>query len=285
MSYRKKHLKSKIHRIKPRRSIFKTPWFWMGLFFLIIIFSILYLVVFYSGVQVENIVISGNHKISSKEIEGLVLNNINNKILQFGEMNINSKSIFLVNNNKLSTEILNKFSTIEIVTINRKLPKTLFLNIQERSPVAVFCPSQDRQNCYPIDSNGIIFDPIDSTLKELPVIVQIIDQTSLPVGERVVEQNIMNLFINVRNNLENKFQIGVKEMLIVSLARINIETDDGWKIYFDLISNSNVDAQILKLRLLIENEVPESERSNLKYIDLRPKGRAIVCNNQTCGNY
>ena len=115
MSYRKKHIKNKIHRIKPKKSIFKKLWFWIVFLVLLIILSVLYLVFFYSGFQLKNIVISGNQKVSNKDIESLVFNDVNNKILGI----IDYKSIFLINNDKINKDILEKFPVIEKITINK----------------------------------------------------------------------------------------------------------------------------------------------------------------------
>jgi len=65
MSYRKKHIKGKIHRIKPKKSIFRMMWFWITVLVLIVIFSISYFLIFYQGIQVNNITISGNQKVAT----------------------------------------------------------------------------------------------------------------------------------------------------------------------------------------------------------------------------
>ena len=72
MSYRKVHVKSKVNRIKPKKSIFKNRWFWLVILFLVLIFLCVYFFLFCSGVQVKNIIISGNQKIQNQDIENLV---------------------------------------------------------------------------------------------------------------------------------------------------------------------------------------------------------------------
>ena len=68
MSYRKKHIKNKIHKIKPKKPVLKTPIFWIFILFLIAVFTALYFVLFYSGFQVENIIISGNVKLEGEKM-------------------------------------------------------------------------------------------------------------------------------------------------------------------------------------------------------------------------
>ena len=50
-----------------------------------------------------------------------IFNDVNNKILGI----IDYKSIFLINNDKINKDILEKFPVIEKITINKKLPQTL----------------------------------------------------------------------------------------------------------------------------------------------------------------
>ena len=81
MSYRKKHVKNKIHKIKPKKSIFKRRWFRITLLSLLIVSSVLYFLLFYSGIQVKNIIILGNQKVTAGDIKNLISGEVNNKIL------------------------------------------------------------------------------------------------------------------------------------------------------------------------------------------------------------
>jgi len=309
VSYRKKHIKSKINKIKPKKSILRRLWFWIVLLSLLIILFVFYFFLFYSGVQVKNILISGNQKVESKDIENLISDNINNKILGIGSWGINSKSIFLIHSDKLSRKILNKFPIIKSVKIDKKFMQTLVFEINERVPIAIFCPSLDKTDsekggCYFMDDSGIIFEPLyvmpqnmtivrsrlspngevaDSRFGLLAESEQTIDVAQIFAGERVVQQNIMDLLSKIKKNLKDDFQINIEEALVTSPLRLNVNTNENWQIYFNLDTSPDINSQLTKLNLLLSGGITANERKNLQYIDLRYKDRAIICDNKTCG--
>jgi len=277
MSYRRQNLKHKIDRIKPKWPFFKKWWFWCVVLFFLTGITISYLGLFYSGVQVENIVILGNKKIPTKEIENIVLDSINKNI---------SKSIFLVDKNKLRQNVLNKFSEIERVDVRKRLMQNIDIEVIERTPVAIFCWSavKTAQECFLIDSGGIIFGKPEAFVDKLPIIWGLAINSQVIPGAKMIKEEAMDLFLKVKDSLKNNFQINLTKMTIAGSDRINIETDEEWKIYFDLGARSDTNSQILKLNLLLGGDFSAGKRSGLRYIDLRPKERAIVCDNQECEN-
>ena len=292
-SYRKKHIKGKIHRIKhprnARKSIFIRPWFWIIILFLAISASVFYFFLFYSGIQVKNIIISGNQKIASKDIENLISDNINNKILSirapFGSWNLDSKSIFLIDNDRIEKDILQKFPVIEKVEINKHFPQNLILNVTERKSFGAYC--QNNNQCFSIDQNGIIFEQLSVIPDHFVIVRQIFEDKQVFTGEEVVAQNIINVIYQIEKNLKDNFQIDLKEALITSPIRLDVKTSENWKIYFDLDVSSDINLQLTKLNLLLNGGIPAEpggySRKNLRYINLIPKDRAIICDNKICG--
>lgn len=278
MPYRKRHIKSKIHKIRLQKSIFKMPIFWILNLVVVIVLSVLYFLIFFSGFQVENIIISGNEKIPSKNIEKLAYANINKKIIGIGKLNLMSKSIFLVNSQKLQQEILSRFPVAEAVAVEKKLPQTISLKITEKKPVAIFCSSagseQASAKCFFIDKNGVIFEELQSLAQrqDMPIITQTLNSNDIFTGESVVDRNVISAISKIEKNLKDNFQIDIKEALVSNPLRLDIKTNENWQIYFDLNSDTNL--QIIKLNSLLKNEISQTSRASLQYIDLRFKDRA-----------
>lgn len=281
MSYRKKHVKNKISRIKPRKSIFKRLWFWVLILILLIICSALYFFLFYSGLQVNNIVISGNEKVKTQDLQELVLNNANTGLINIWHIKIVSRSIFLVDTAKLNKEILEKFPVIEKITIDKNLPQTLTLGVVERKPLGVYCNNQEQ--CFLIDQNGIVFEPISITPEGATIVRQTSDNNQIFTGEEAVAQNIITAISKIKKTLNDNFQINVTDALVSSPLRLNIKTSENWQIYFDLSPDSDINSQLTKLNLLLTSEISQENRKNLRYINLIPKDRGIICDNSTCG--
>ena len=98
-------------------------WFWIIILLIIIITLVFYFVFLYSGIQVKNITISGNQKVASEDIKNFVLKDINNKILYV----IDCKDIFLVNDDKITKDILKNFPDNDQVNQRQLKPRRLQL--------------------------------------------------------------------------------------------------------------------------------------------------------------
>jgi len=253
-------------------------------FFAVLFFSLfIYLVLFYSGVQVKNIFVFGNQDIASKDITDLIYPSVSRKILAVGNWEVSSRSIFFVDSKKLVQEILYKFPSVTSAKISKQFPQTLDIEILERTPVGIFC--QNLNDCFMIDRNGIIFKKIspDFSNNQYLVLKKPDSVKESSIGENVISGNNMNYVMKVQKDLEDNCQTNIKEALIFASQKLDIGTDQGWRIYFDLGPNADLDSQILKLNRLLSGEISPDKRSNLKYIDLRPKDRAIICDNKLCG--
>ncbi len=272
MSYRKKHIKSSVRKIKPKRSILRNRWFWFGVLVLIIVLTAGYFLFFYSGVQVKDIVISGNQKITNENIVNLVLGNINSKF---------SRSIFLVNSDDLEKKLLDKFPEIKNIKVSKEFFHTITVSVAERAPVAVFCPLTGKIGCYFMDADGIIFESADEFPQDIVVVRQVAGTGQVSGGSNVIDKNIIDSILKIEKNLKDNFQINLKEALVKSLVRLDVDTSENWEIYFD--TSSDIDLQITKLNLLLSSEISDEKRNNLRYINLIPKSKAIICDNPTCG--
>jgi len=273
MSYRKKHIKNKIHRIMPRKSLLKRRWFWILLVFFLIIAAVFYFVLFYPGFQVKNIMIFGNEKLKTQDLHNFVRNN-------------SSKRIFLVSKNKLEKDILQNFPAVEKISIIKNFPRTLVLEVSEKKAAAVYCPLADGDGaeCFFIDKNGVAFEPSPPISDSLAVVEQEVKSGQIFAGEQVAADSIIKAVFEIQKSFKDNFNIDLVKALITSPVRLNIKTNEGWEVYFDLSSGSDINLQLTKLSLILKDEISQTSRKNLKYIDLRPKDRAIICDSGVCGN-
>jgi len=268
MSYRKRHLKNKIHKIRPKKSIFKKPAFWFLLLFLILASTAVYFLLFYQKFQVKNIIISGNEKAGSQEIENIVLNETNKKIISFLNFNIKSRSFFLADAKNIKKQILDSFPMAENVKVNKNFPESIIVEVKERSPFAVFY-SQNNDDRFYIDENGVVFEQLQEFGQDMLAVRQLTNSGSIFLGKKAVEKNIMEAVLKIKKSLNEKFKIDIKEADISKSMRLDVKTGENWQIYFDLNKNSDIDLQITKLNLLLASEISLKERENLEYIDLR----------------
>lgn len=274
-SYRKKHVKNKIYKIKPKKSIFKKLWFWLLVLVLVLVLLSSYLLLFYQGLQVESIFISGNQKVKTYDLEEIISGKINIKLIDLGFLKLSTKSILLINPKKINQEILVQFPVIKTISINKKYPKTLMLSINERKPIGVYCAGDTTEEYFLIDEDGIIFEKLDLMPDNTTIVRQTFKSGNVFTGKEVVSSNVIRAITEIQKNLKDNFQIDLKEVFVVSPLRMNVTINEGWQIYFSLDPDSNINTQLVKLNLLLSGEIPLENRKNLEYIDLRFKDRAF----------
>jgi cell division septal protein FtsQ len=273
-SYRKKHVRHKLHKIKPKKPLVKSKLFWFLILTTLLFLIITYFLFFFAGLQVSSATVSGNKKIESDKLEDFVLSASNTKLVDFGFLKLNTKNILLENTSRISNEIITQFPRIETATVRKVFPKALAVDIVEREPIGTYCQN-DVSECFLLDQNGVVFEPISNYAEISTSIKQVSNNNHIYLGQQVMERNIAMTIYKVQKNLQDNFQINLKEAFITSPLRMDVITSENWEIYFNMDSEYSIDSQLLKLDLLLKGEITEDIRPTLQYIDLRFKDRAF----------
>jgi cell division septal protein FtsQ len=248
----KKHSFRKPHRIKKKKSIFKSQLFWFGVLILIIGSGIFYLIIFSPWFQITEIQIERNREISVQKIKKVIQPLIEHQIGFW-----NTRSVFLANFKEINNILLKEFSDIAQIELKRKLPETLIVIIEERNPVAVFYHQNKR---FLIDKEGIAFREIGEEQK-----ANLLKIESL-IGQQALKKELVEQITEIERELKQK-EIPITEAIIVSTERLNIKTLEGWEIYFNL--KDDISKQIFNLEVVIRERISPERRKNLQYIDLR----------------
>ena len=248
----------KPYKIKRKKSILKSKFFWFGILILFAFTGIFYLVCFYSFFQIEKFVVSGEEEVTKQEIKIIVEQGIEKKLL-FWE----TRSIFLVNLDKIRENILNNFSQIDEVEIKKGFPDTLNLLVIERKEIGIFCANE---KCFLLDRKGIAFEQA----LEIPELIKIqntaIDK-ELKLGEKAVEEQLLSKILQAVVKLKKDLKISLEEVLIINKQRLNIKTSENWEIYLN--PEQDINWQLLKLSSVLEQEIPLEKRKDLEHIDVR----------------
>jgi len=249
------------HKVKKKKPILKNLYFWLIILLILFISVLFYLGVFWDKIQIKEIRISGNYKVDGDKIIKIVFEDTTREVF-FKD----TRSILLFKKNEIKDEILKLFPEIEEVKISRKLPDVLVIEIKEREPFAVFC---QLGNCFFIDKNGVIFRKYENEeeLQDKPVVRFFGNIDNIFLGKKIIEKDFFDIILIIEKNLRNDFQINITEMTTDSDKRLNIKTNEGWEAYFNLKEDMNL--QVLKLTLLLKEEISLEQRTKLEYIDLR----------------
>ena len=248
----------KPHQYKRKKPIFRKRFFWLGTLTLFVVGALSYFLFFSSIFQIEKIIVSGEEKIAKEDIELLAERRLENKVLF-----LKTKSIFSVNLGQIRQDILNVFPQIAEIEISRGFFDAINILVIERVGLATWCVED---NCFLLDNEGVIFEEVHGE----PDLLKIVDKQnldSLVLGQKVIEDEKLNQIFEVRSRLAESIKIFIKEVAIISEERLNVQTPEGWEIYFNL--KGEIDWQITELALVLEKQISPERRGELEYIDLR----------------
>jgi len=248
----------KPYRLKKKKSILKSRFFWLTILILIIIGTIFYFLIFSSVFQIKEIKISGNQKVSNENLQEKISPQLTKNFWRFS-----SRSIFLTNLSEIKENLFKDFPQIAEINLKRKFPNSLILEIEERRPEAIWCSNN---LCFFVDKEGIIFEEIS----EIPlnnIEIKELREKKLELGEKVLEKEILDSIKTIETKLKENLKINIEEFIISSEERLNVKIKENWEIYFNL--RKDINWQITELGLILEKEIPLERRGDLEYIDLR----------------
>jgi len=238
------------YRIK-RKPLFKRAGFWLFLLISAVTLGLFYFVFFSSFFQIRAIGISGLKKTDPKRIESL---------LQAG---LERKNIFLVNLKEIKKGVLEEFPRVEQIKIKRRLPDKISVEIEERRPVAVFCSSEQENDCFLIDREGIAFDRPEGNFLLIKIIGK---KENLSFGKMAVEKKYLDKILEIQREMEQKQGIKVSSFNLLA-KKIVVQTLEGWQVFFD--PAGDISEQIFNLSVLLKTKLLPENRHSLRYIDLR----------------
>lgn len=268
MSHKKRYIKN---RVKKRKR-----WFWILVLAILFISVFIYFFVFSPGFQVDSVVIYGNHKTRADEIRRAIFSGVTINLIELGTLKISSKSVFLVNKKDVEKRILQELPVVESITVQKKLPQELVVNIIERESIGIYCGKIDlMEQCFIFDKNGILFENAHLLEDSLPIVRKSnADQDHPELGQKILSEDVTSAFLKICNSFKSIPNIEALEAETPNPDRLNVLTNEGWQIYFGLGEEDSIDNQLIKLQLLLSEEISTEARKTLQYIDLRFEDRA-----------
>lgn len=248
----------KPYRVKRKKPILRRYFFRLGVLFFIFAVVLFYFLFFSEIFQVQKIIVTGEETVAKDSLKSLVEEKLENKILFF-----KTKSIFLIDVQDIRKDILDKFPQIIEVEISRGFFDALNIAVIERLALAVWC--QD-EGCFLLDNRGVIFEKAPPEID----LIKIIDKQYIgpfALGEKVIEEELLSRIFGIESKLMGNLKISITEVSIISNERLDAETSEDWKIFFNL--QGDLDWQITELGLVLVKQIPLERRRGLEYIDLR----------------
>ena len=248
-----------LRRRKKRRRKKNFRW---KIFFLIsssifFLFVVPYLLFLSPLFWVKKVEVFSNQKALSNKVSVFIRGHLEKKAVM-----LSSQSIFLLKKKAIEKLVLENFPEISSIKIKREIPNVLAAEIKERKPAAILLFSQ---SFFLLDENGIPFKK-SAGKGGLPLLEITTLKGEPPLGKEIISPKVLSSILEFEKGLKS---LGVEggKFSLVSPERVNFKAKDGWKIYFNPLSD--ISWQLTKLRALFSQYLPPKERKKLDYIELR----------------
>lgn len=171
--------------------------------------------------------------------------------------------------------VLERYPKLEVVSIVKKFPHTLQMEIQEKSYQVLWCSKED---CFLVNKEGVTEDAhiFFQYPEEQGRAIRIQDQAGLSVqtGAQVLEEQDRRFMYDFAENftLRTGLEVeGALERPNVYAREIRVRTTKGFSLFFN--THLSLEESLNTLMLVLTKEIPEGEWGQIDYIDLRTENR------------
>lgn len=263
-----RRLKGKKKRVIRRRkkSIFTNFYFSFSVFASIIVLSTVGFFLFSPRFQIQELSVSGNKDISTEELKGIAEKGMKTSFSFMG-FDISTASIFLSGNKGVDT-LMKTFPEIEKVSVKKNFPNGLSLEIVEKTPFAVWTDFFDASKCYLVDAKGSFIKNYNSE-EEYSSLIKINQREKI---KDLDKKKALDSFSLIGKELNSNSIVA--SSFDVYEEKVSVKSNIGCSIIFNI--NEDLDWQIEKLGIVLNNSKYSSNLNKLEYIDLRFGNQAII---------
>lgn len=286
--FRKKNRGTQAKLLKPRRNrMFRalrreeisagerkfSVWnFFYGTLWVLFAGAALWVVFFSSLLRIGRTEVSGAETVSKRDIERVVSEFSAGAI--FGAPR-NTLAIAFARRHALERKLRERFPIFRSVRISFVFPETIRVSVEERTLTMILCSGGP---CFLVDERGMAFDGADVPEASFDVsrMLAVVDQSGKPVSFQapVLSEGFLETFSSIRERLFTESDVTTSSSGTTPSClsdEIRLRTTEGWELR--LSSTVPIERTFLALRLLFEKTLPESDRKNLEYVDLRTENR------------
>ncbi len=187
--------------------------------------------------------------------------------------NLEGKKIFFLDTKVLEAKLASSIPQIRTVHVMRKLPDTLKIIIQEKTPALLLLSGQ---HYYFVDDAGLAYE--EARLETLPGIILLTvkntdKEAKLTIDTPVVDPSFITFIKTVQERIPTVLPAKVVEIRIPSLAarEVHFLLDTNWLLRFD--STREPETQLGILQRVYNESISDEQKKTLEYIDLRIPNR------------
>lgn len=230
-----------------------------------------YILFFSDYLKINNISVTGTQELASSDIQSSFEGYLQGKFFKV----IPKNNFLFISQKRVADFLENNFKKIRTVTISKKFPDSVSINIDERKSVLVWCSGE---SCFLIDENGLAYSAADFNSPEIMQnhLLQINDTSAraVAIGEKVIDSAYEEYVTGIKDALKGIDQTVSDEAYLTpsNMAdEIDVKTDNGTQIYFS--TQFSLDSAIKTLDVVLKKDIPQEKIGDIDYIDLRSEGR------------
>ena len=261
-------MKGKKRKVSRRRkkSLFNNFYFSFSLFASIIVLSAAGFFLFSPRFQIQELSISGNKDVSTEELKEKAEQEMKTSFSFLG-FDISTASIFLPGGNSVNS-LLETFPEIEKVSIKKNFPNGLSLEVVEKTPFATWTDVFDNNNSYLVDSKGSFIKKYNNE-EEYSSLIDVIQKEKI---KDLDKKKTLDSFSLIEKDLKGN-SINVSSFDLYE-EKVSVKSNIDCLVIFNI--NEDLDWQIEKLGIVLNNSKYSSDLNTLEYIDLRFGNQAII---------
>jgi len=236
---------------------------------------VIYFLLFSSQIEINSLVVTGNQEIPSSEIAARASDALVGKYLKIFAKN----NFFFARPGDISANLKRNFNRLEVTSIKKKFPDTLYIEVKERQPEIVWCSGGV---CYLVDKSGLIYAGANLSVDELKntQYLTIVDDNSRPVdiGLTNIGQKFVENFKQIDAILTHDLSFTLADVYhtpaIASqeiYVKIGEPESDGWILK---INSDITPAETKKvIQTVLDGELAGDKLKSLDYLDLSVRGK------------
>ena len=226
----------------------------------------LYVVFFSPYLEISKVTIDGTQELNKSELQQKIDDFLQGKF--FGIIPRNN--FIFVSQKRIENILMGDFKKIRSVSVIKKFPDSVAVNIDERKALLVWCSNE---KCFLIDENGFAYNEADFNSPELQQnhLLQINEEGGEPVtlNEKVIENDYEQYVLSIKDDLNRIGYDATDQYSTPSrmAQEIKVTTSQGPKLY--LSTQFSLESAMKILTTLFKKEITGDMKNNLEYIDLR----------------
>ena len=232
-----------------------------------------YVLFFSPYLQIASITISGTQELKSQDIRQLIEMSAQGEF--FGLVPKNNFLFFP--QKRIENLLKDNFKKIRSVTVTKKFPDSILININERKAVMVWCSGE---KCFLIDENGTAYNNADFDSPEIVQnnLIRINDSSGrvFGVGEKITSPSYEQYILGIKEALKNVgFEIsndanGAYRTPSNMADELDVKTEQEIDFYFS--TQFPLESAIRTLDIALKKGIKEKEKE-FEYIDLRSENK------------